>query len=402
MGKDSTKNPTYLMKLVNPILEFYIIQDLNRFLPTFRLKFRDIEGRYSNLTPYDKRQSNIRVTFNRNNNVEGAAVFDFDVYRQFPSSDDICDLSGVLQINNFFKPNKIRGFSGNLIDNISSIAIDELGVDEVDISASLNFDKDFIQSNVSNIELLKYLRDNLIGLQSEAPYFCYITCKNIGSKTKKVLVFKSLKEFYSKKLKYTFSDSPALSYDEKTKEITYPILDYKVYDNYKILDTLGSKQINYSYFDYNTGVYKIKDMSVKDNAISSDDYYSLTEYFSIDLESTNDNIILSATGRGNSFTSDFKGRSKGEFFRRINNLSKFWVTSVGLEDINPGDVVRLQFLKNSKTMLSQQYHGFWMVERVIHLFGDQFGTRLLLTRNGVNSSEQPALVWADLENRKRK
>ena len=389
-GSDKSST-TRLSKFYNPIDEMYIIQDINRFLPTFRLKIQDVGGYYSNLFPYDKKQNKINVTFNRDRDIEGAANFDFDVYRRFPSSDFLYDIEGVLQINNFFKPSKIRGFSGLISDTLSTIA-DELGATSTDISPSLKYEKKIIQTYQSNSELLQYLRDNLLGTQNTAPYFCYITYKDLGQGIEKVFVFKSLDEFYKQKVKYTFSDSPTAVYDKKFKIIYYPILDFKAYDNYKLLETSGSQKLDYSHFNYTTDLYEM-------NSVDVDDYYSLTRYFSINQDNTEDNSGSLNVGRSNDFSSDFQGKSKGMFYKKINDLSKFWITTWGLEDIYPGDIVRLQFFENTLNMLSYQYHGFWMVERIVHTLGQAFGTRLLLTRNGVNTIEDTMLKEAT--NRKK-
>jgi hypothetical protein len=405
-GKDTTDNPTGLIGQLNPIDELCIIQDINRFLPTFRLKFQDIGGIYSNLKSFDSEQNKIRISFNRNSSPEGATFFDFDVTRRFPTSDHVYDIEGVLHVNDFFKPSKIRGFNtGNNLtktvkDIIELIGLFELDVEEVDISPSLNFSKNIIQPDWTNAELLSYLKENIIGINNEAGYFCFITCKQISDGIRKVLVFKSLKEFYSQQVKYTFADVSVPTPDQESGEMQYPIMDYSVYDNYKMLETSGYQNLDYSYFDYNTSEYKVQTINVKDNNDKKDDYYSLTQYFGIDKDSSTDNLRLSDTGRSNDFTLDFKGKTKNKFFKMINSLSKIWILSWGFEDIYPGDIVRLQFMQNPATMVKYQFHGYWMVERVVHILGVNFGTRLLLTRNGLNTDEESMLVLADDDNRK--
>lgn len=401
-GSDTSSNATRLSGDFNPIDELYIVQDINRFLPTFRLKIQDIGGYFANLRPYDKKQNKVRISFSRDGKPESASVFDFDIYRRFPTSDFVYDIAGMLQVNNFFKPNKIRGFTGLVKDNLSDIAVSELEIDEVDISPSLNFDKDIIQPNWSNAELLRYLKNNLIGSGDESAYFCFVTCRKASGGSDSVFVFKSLRDLCSQKAKYTFSDAPVASQDGFKDRVYYPILDFKVYDNYKMLETYGCKSVDYYYFDYDTSTYMLKSIDVKGNLNPLDDYYSLTQYFSINQDSTNDNSGVLVTGRSNDFTQDFKGKTKNRFFKRINNLSKFWITTWGLEDIVPGDIVRLQFFREPTDMLSHQYHGFWLVERVIHMLGQTFGTRLLLTRNGINTDKSTMLVWADEANRKRR
>jgi len=389
---DSSENSTRLFGYINPIDSLYIIQDINRFLPTFHLVFQDINGYYSSLKPYDKQQSKIQIAFNRNELSEGATIFDFDIYRRFPSSDSVYDVEGALQIKDFSKPSKTRGFSGSVKTTLSTIA-NEMGINEFEISPSLDISKNVVQPYCSNSELLDYLKNNLIGKQQEAPYFCYITCKKTNQGMKKVFVFRSLGEFYKERVKYTFTDAPVATYNEKAKEVYYPILDFKAFDNYKLLETSGCQQTSYGYFDYDNDEY------VSDS-LDLTDYFSLTEYFSIDQDGSMDSINMIDTGRNNNFTSDFKGVNKGMFFRKINDLSKIWITSFGLEDIYPGDIVRLPFFENLLNIVSHQYHGFWMVERVVHMLGKSFGTRLLLTRNGVNTVEDTMLKVA--ENRKRK
>jgi len=378
------------------IEEFYIIQDINKFLPSFRLKIRDAEGYLSHLVPFDKKASTITVVLGSGPLVEGATEYKFDIYRRFPTSDDIYDVEGLLAVDGLFSPLRTRGFSGRIRDNLSSIAINELELDGVDISASLDYSKNIVQPSWSNAKLLRYLERNLLGLQEDAGYFCYICCK----KRKKILVFKTVKDFYSQAVKYNFINAFDPQQDEDSGEIRYPIFEYKAFDNYKIIGAL--KQQTYSYFDYNNSEYKTNLISIKDNVVSQDDYYSLTKYFLVDKDDLEEDGVGVMAGRGNDFSSNFKGRVKGNYYKQLNSLSKFWITSLGLEDIYPGDIVRIQFLSDPTMMMSYQYHGFWMVERVIHMIGYQFATRLLLTRSGVNTMERTSLLAADSGNIKLK
>ena len=378
------------------IEEFFIVQDLNKFLPSFKLRIRDDVGYLSHIVPFDKRANTVTVILGSDSLPEGVTEYTFEIYRRFPTSDNIYDVEGLLSINNFFSPSKTRGFSGAVRDNLLSIATDELGLDETDISASLNYSKDIIQPSWSIAELFRYLKNNLKGLQEDAGYFCYVCCK----KRKRILVFKSIKDFYSQPVKYNFINSFDPQQDESSNEVKYPIFEYKVYDNYKVVQ--GLKSQSYSYFDYDNSEYKTALIDVKDNAISQDDYYSLTKYFLIDKDDSEGTGVGVQAGRGNDFSSDFKGRVKGQYYKQLNSLSKFWITSLGLEDVYPGDIVRIQFLSDPAMMMSYQYHGFWMVERVIHMIGHRFATRLLLTRNGLNTMETTSLLEANSGNIKLK
>jgi len=378
------------------IEEFYIVQDLNKFLPSFKLRIRDAEGFLSHLVPFDKKANTLTVVLGSGPITEGTVEYKFKVYRRFPTSDDIYDVEGLLDVEGLFSPLRTRGFSGTIQDNLSSIAIDELGLDETDISASLNYSKNIVQPSWSNAELLRYLENNLQGLQEDAGYFCYICCK----KRKKILVFKSVKDFYSQAVKYNFINAFDPHQDGDSGEVRYPIFEYKVFDNYKVVGALRKQ--TYSYFDYDNSEYKIDSIQVKGNAVSQDDYYSLTKYFLIDKDDSEDSGVGIVAGRGNDFSSNFKGRIKGNYYKRLNSLSKIWITSLGLENIYPGDIVRVQFLSSPSMMMSYQYHGFWMVERVIHMIGHQFATRLLLTRSGMNTMEATSLLEANSGNIKLK
>ncbi len=380
------------LPLSEHIEEFYIVQDLTKFLPSFRLRLRDADGFLSHLVSFDKKANTLTVILGSGSVVEGATEYKFDIYRRFPTSNDVYDIEGLLAIDGLFSPPRTRGLSGVIRDNLSSIALDELELDGADISASLDYSKNIVQPSWSNAELFRYLEGNLLGLQDAAGYFCYVCCK----KKKRILTFKTIKDFYSQPVKYNFVNTFDPQRDDQSGNISYPIFEYKAYDNYGVVGSM--KKQSYAYFDYANSEFTVDSISVKDNADSMDDYYSLTKYFLIDKDDIESSGVGMRAGRGTDFSSDFKGRIKGDYHKRLNSLSKFWITSLGLEDIYPGDIVRLQFLNDPAMMMSYQYHGFWMVERVIHMLGRQFGTRLLLTRNGMNTLESTSLVQANSGN----
>lgn len=374
------------------IEEFYIVQDLTKFLPSFRLRLRDSSGVLSHIIPFDNKANTLTVILGSGTGVADTVEYKFDIYRRFPTSDDIYDIEGLLAVDGLFSPPRTRGFSGVIRDNLLSIAVDELGLDEADISASLAYSKNIVQPSWSNAELFRYLESNLLGLQEDAGYFCYVGCK----KKKRILIFKTIKDFYSQPVKYSFVNAFEPTQDQESGEVGYPIFEYKAYDNYGIIRDL--KKQSFSYFDYDNSKFVVDSISVKDNDISADDYYSLTKYFLMDRDDIEYAGIGMRAGRGNDFSSNFKGRIKGDYYKRLNSLSKFWITSLGLEDIYPGDIVRVQFLDDPAKLMSYQYHGFWMVERVIHMIGYQFSTRLLLTRSGMDTSETTSLLPANSGN----
>jgi len=380
------------------IREFYIVLDIDKFLPSVRMKLMDTSKVLSNIVPFDTDGSTLTVRLSNDSVPENATEFIFKLYRKFPNSNDIYDVAGLLDVPKLFSPSNVKGYSGSVRDTLESIAINDLKLDETDISPSLSLSKDLLQPSISTGEFLTGLKSSLVGNLDTSGYFCYIQCNG----KKKKFVFKSIAEFYSAKIKYSFINTFDPSYDSTSGKTKFPILEYKAYDNYKILGISGTRQVDYSYFDTVTGKYIYKSLKVQNNTDPLDDYFSLTPYFSINIDDSTDNINIPHAGRNTDYALDCKGCAKNILHKKINNLSKFWLTSLGLEDIYPGDIVTVQFLDVPSALTSHQYNGFWMVERVVHLIGRQFNTRLLLTRNGVNTSEASSLMPVNTSNIKIK
>jgi hypothetical protein len=158
---------------------------------------------------------------------------------------------------------------------------------------------------------------------------------------------------------------------------------------------LGAKSQTFGYFDYETGEFV-------DDSVLIDDCPSIAERFLIDKDNTNDSVYMSKLGRSNSFTSNFHGRCGGSFNRRINNFINMWISTWGIENISPGDIIKLQFSESMVRgrLFIYQHSGLWMVKRVVHIFGNSYMTNLLLTRAGVDTDVETTLLKA--QNIKRK
>jgi len=363
------------------VRELTIAQDIDRFLPTFKLVVKDATGLLGEYIPFDRNLNKVSIEIARGTSQDNLNEFEFTVSRRRTNSERDYVIQGILDVNNLVETRKTRALTGNVRSNLETIAKDELGIDEqnIDIGLSLDYDKTLLQPAWTNAKFFNYIKRNLLGRNSEAGYYCFI--KNIQGK--RILVFKSIDELFSIKAKYN------LLVSHKQHEDFYPVLDYKVYDDSQLVANFGAKYQTYEYFDYATGVNKTA-------RITTDEYPSLTEQYLIDDDRNTDSVIFSDLGRSNDFTSDFKGRVKNNFYRRMTEPIHMWAATWGLESISPGDIVNVlfgeAFLGGDLSMY--QHSGFWMVKRVVHIVSSSFLTNLLLTRSGVDTDTDTTLMNA--------
>jgi hypothetical protein len=137
----------------------------------------------------------------------------------------------------------------------------------------------------------------------------------------------------------------------------------------------------------------MRSFDIDNNTESQYDYRSFTHYHAIDIADEADTVGLGHLGRNNEFTANFEGAALNEFHHRITNLSQLWIDVIGLQDAKPGDVVEIQYLEHYPPM-EYTHQGYWMVQRVVHIIGNFFITRLLLTRNGSEPGVDNTLLKA--------
>ena len=368
--------------------ELTIVQDINKFLPSFRLKLVDNTGVLTHILPFDKNLNTINIELAKGpQEIDDRNNFIFKVYRRTPESDQntpaaIYNVSGLLDINNLFSPDYTRGFSGNLRTSLAIIGAELEGINTYSISPSLDYSKNIVQPTWTNAQLFKFLKEQLVGGSGEYGYKCYISTYKMAN----TFNFKSLSEMIEAPVKYKFilSGSPS--------EGRYPIFNYSMFDNYKIYGVFASRYQNYSYFDYDTSEYI-------NNSETVMDYNSLSDYYLMDQEDAPENDHgnkMQDTGRSNDFTSDFKGYVKGSYGNRLINLVKMWITTEGLPNIIPGEIISIFFPHGVSTdnLYAYQYSGYWLVEKVVHNCGDTFYTKLLLTRHGLDTDKGTSLLQA--------
>jgi hypothetical protein len=165
------------------------------------------------------------------------------------------------------------------------------------------------------------------------------------------------------------------------------LFDVQVFDNSGILNSFGPKIQKYQYFDYAAGVFK------DDEGTEINDQPGLTEFHLVDRsEVAEGNSIL--LGRTNEFNPDFTGPAQSAYANRLLDGVQMWAVSSGLENIVPGDIVKVLFAEAIArgNMFVYQHSGYWMVRRVVHIFDTSFVTRLLLVRTGVDTALQTTLT----------
>ncbi len=358
--------------------ELSITLDIDRLLPTFKLGIKDATGILGDIYPYDENLNKISVEISRGDDLSDLNTFKFSVKRRKPDSDKKYQIEGILNVKDLLTSLKCRAFTGNIKSNIESIAVDDLDIQSTEVGASLDYEKTIIQPRWTDAKLFSYLVDNIVGRNEESCYHCFI--KNVRGK--QTLVFKSLDEMLSAPVKYKLIVGP------KPYEDFYPIVEYKIFDNSQLIVDFGAQTQQFGYFDYDNGVYV-------EDSIGVDECPSLASRTLVNKDNQNDSIFFNF-GRNNAFTSNFYGKIKSNFYGRVNNFINMWAMTWGLENISPGDVVKVVFgesLVRGKLFL-YQHSGLWLVKRVVHTIGSTYMTNLLLTRNGIETDIDTTLLKA--------
>lgn len=381
----------YLVKLVfgdtdvaidtQNIKEFTIVQDMKKFVPEFRIRLIDAQGILTHVAPFGNALARVSVQLGESYQSDVYNSFNFMVYRCVPEgvygSGSIYDIRGFLDVKKLFAPSVSRGFSGAVASTLQTVAT-ELGISKLDVSASLGLTKKLIQANWTNAEFIDFLEKELEGSDGEGGFNIF----TIQRETEPILVCKSWKDLVKGPVRYKFivSDVPADDF--------FPIVDYSLENNYKLYGVFGGKSQAYEYYDFSAGRHVTA--SVPLSGLTS-----LSDFHLVDGNDSEDSDSISGLGRSSEF-SNFSGKVKNLFYSRLMNLSKMWALTWGIPNLCPGDVVRVLFAQGQGdgNLQSYQYSGDWLVERVVHLMTSTHKTRILLTRNGLDSDQESTLIKA--------
>ena len=361
------------------IQELTISQDIDQLLPTFKMAIREPTGLLGEIIPLDRDANSVSLKITGSLGEDTSNEFKFTVKRRRTGSAKEYIVEGVLDISGLLDPCRCRALTEDVRTNITSIAADELGIANTEIGASLAFNKTILQPSWTNAQLLRHLKANLLGINGQSGYCCFI--KNIESTP--ILVFKSLNELVAQDVHFKFMVG------HRQYEDYRPISEYHILDSSQLISDFGAKTQTYRYLDYDTGVYKT-------SSVGLTEYPSLTEQFLID-DDTDIVGINPVEGRSNDFADDFPGRIKNGYYQRLTGLVNMWISTWGTENIAPGDIVEVVFNEAfaSGDFYLYQHSGFWLVKRVVHVLTSSFMTNILLTRNGIDSSIANTLLAAE-------
>jgi len=369
-GNDVPISPQMIESIV-------VTTDIDRLLPTFRITIKDATGILGEVVPYDNNSNEVELGFARGDNPDDINTFKLLVKRRKPDSDKKYQIEGVLNVPSLLTDIKRRSLVGNIKSNIELLAREDLGINNTEIGQSLSYDKTLIQPGWTDAKFLRYLFKNVSGKNGETCYYCFI--KNVrGVQT---LVMKSLDELLLGPVTSRFIVS------HKQYEDLFPIVEYKIFDNSQLIVDLGAKTQTFGYFDYESGEYVYDSLSINDCP-------ALAEKTLVDSSNNSGSVFVSSLGRSNGFTTNFYGRVGGSFYDRANGFINMWISTHGMEQVSPGDVVKVIFGESlvGENLFLYQHNGYWLVKRASHILSSSYMTNLLLTRNGIDTSLSTSLI----------
>ena len=350
--------------------EITITQDIDRFVPVFRIAMQDAGGNLSNLLPYDQSASTVTIEIGSTPASNQLNRFPFRILRRISQIQGVFEMVGMLDVPMLYNSSISKSWSQSIKTTLESEAA-EMGISNTDVSPALDYVKTLIRPRWNNAKWFGYLQNRLVGKGGEFGWRCFI--KNVCGQA--TFTFRSLGEMYADPVKYNFLVGETAFQDY------LPLFDVQVFDNSGILNSFGPKIQKYQYFDYAAGVFK------DDEGTEINDQPGLTEFHLVDRsEVAEGNSIL--LGRTNEFNPDFTGPAQSAYANRLLDGVQMWAVSAGLENLVPGDIVRVLFAEAIArgNMFVYQHSGFWLVRRVVHIFDTSFVTRLLLVRTGVDTA----------------
>jgi len=369
------------------MISLTVYEYLDRLLPTFCLELQDPGEVMIKTLPLDSMMSKVSLTFsNPIFEAVGDRNMEFKVYRRFPMSVPAAmsaiRFTGVLDVKDCLSPCHQTGWVNKTLATIIREITSDMGCEMHPGTDLGNKPMSVVQPNWNNAMFLRYLASKwAVSATGKVGFYCYISADRKGTPR---LYFRTLTELFSQRPKFRFMT---------TKEYTpglFPIYNFESYDNFNVLNALGTRTYTYRYFDYEAGKMETKQLSIQDGRGIS----SLAEYYSVDqdIEDMDNEVyfVVDKTVDADKMDNIHRGR----LFDRINSLNKTWISTTGVQSIRCGDIVTIM-PEERPPYFAVQYSGHWLVERVIHHFSNSYTTKLLLTRSGVDAMSGSALEKAD-------
>lgn len=360
---------------------FEITEYLDRFLPTIYIDFRDASGFLTHLTPHDSRYNTMSVSFSNDLKREKEKDLKFKIFRRKPASvvgySNNILYCGILDIKTMFSPNYQRGWANSSLESVIRSICSTMNFSELNIKTGVSEAVSIVQPNWTNAQMLNYIAEHLKSNSGEAGFLVYCDIPNFFTTR---LNFVSLTSLLKQKPKFTYMSTP-----DAFDSTIYPIHTHEIIDNFDLIAHLGVSKQDYGYFDFVTGKYISRTINLEDVT-----FQGLSDYFAYDTQDGVEGLSQNYLGVTNNFTKDYDGLARGNYYKKLNSLTKMWITSNGNAEVNPGDIVKVVFPEAGRNVdiTDYQYSGQWLVERVKHQFGSVYLTSLLLTRCGVDSGKE--------------
>lgn len=361
---------------------------LSKFLPVLYAELRDPIGFLTHLTPHDSRFNTITVSFSNRRDVTNPIDLKFKIFRRRPESvvevSSVVHFEAFLDVKNLFSPNYERGWTDSTVSEIIGDIVNDLGVEVIRPMLGMSDIFSIVQPNWTNAQFLSYLCSRVKSGVGDFGFFAYV---DIPMFTTTRFNFVSIVSLLKQKAKYTFVHST------ETQTPDLPIYSYEIVDNFDLIANMGLSKQTYGYFNWPTGEYLNRDIE-----LSEVTFDSLSQYIGYDSTDNIDGLSQNYIGRTNPLVSDYDTVARGNYYKKINSISKMWISTDGNPAINPGDVVKVIFKESNKdknsSIFSYQYSGFWLVEHIKHHFGSTFITRVLLTRPGFDTDKETTFTRA--------
>jgi len=370
-----------------------VVEYLDKLLPSISITLNDSMGVLTHFMALDSRYNTITLMFSNpaleTDGVPKQKWMTFRIWRKNAESvtqmGNYVTFNGLLDVKNAISPRYQKGWEKKTISSIIQDVALEMGIDRARVKTDTGLNKtiSIVQPNWSNVVFLRYLEERMVSA-SGVGFFCWIDSPagEVPSETsagKPRLNFKTMSQMVQygtakKTFKFGKSPDPEL----------LPIFTFEPVDNFELINTLGIEEDEYNYYDYENGKFVTEKLKITDEGMPI-----LSEYISYDKSIGTKGLQSGTSERTTDLIQayDQKTFRKGFYYKRINALNRIWINTMGVTDVNCGDVIKLVCSDDVK-MVDYQYTGFWLIQRIIHhISGNIYLTRMLLTRPGLDSTD---------------
>lgn len=274
--------------------------------------------------------------------------------------------------NKFLSANHSRSWKDK---RYSEVVADITGMNDYSSDIEDTLGKfDVIQPNWTTIKFIRWLAKQAINVDGVGGY-------EYGLTSDDKLIFKSLDTLYSARPK------KVLMLSTPNNDFNLFFDQFNIRQDYAPMITHGAGGIAYTYFDYDT-----KTFVTGSKKISDSNTRQLSDWAYISEEHNNANKVY--CGGRDTHTPSV---TESKVLNVANSIQKLSLTTHGDTTLHIGDIIEIVIPSSefSKTILAEQYSGFWMIGKLMHSIDFEektFQTSLTLIRAGINGIKIKGLV----------